>query len=41
MQMIKGKQDKSIWETGKRNALQVIFSRTMLIMILIVVHFAY
>ena len=41
MQMIKKVQDKSIWETSKRNALQVIFSRTMLIMILIVVQFAY
>ena len=41
MQMKKNKQDKSIWETGKRNALQIIFSRTMLIMILIVLQFAY
>lgn len=39
MQMIK--KEKSIWETSKRSALQVIFSRTMLIMILIVVQFAY
>lgn len=35
------RQDKSIWEVGKRNALQVVFSRTMLIMILIVLQFAY
>ncbi len=41
MQMKKRKQDKSIWETSKRNVLQVIFSRTMLIMILIVMQFAY
>ena len=41
MQKIKKKRDKSIWETSKRNALQVIFSRTMLCMILIVVQFAY
>ena len=41
MQMIKKKKDKSIWETSKRSALQVIFSRTMLIMILIVLQFAY
>lgn len=41
MQMIKNEKDKSIWETGKRSALQVIFSRTMLIMILIVLQFAY
>lgn len=32
---------KTIWETGKRNFLQVVFSRTMLIMILIVLQFAY
>lgn len=41
MQMRKNKKDKSIWETSKRSALQVIFSRTMLIMILIVLQFAY
>ena len=41
MQMIKRKKDKSIWEISKRNALQVVFSRTMLIMILIVLQFAY
>lgn len=41
MQMRKKKQDKSIWEMSKRSALQVIFSRTMLIMILIVLQFAY
>ena len=41
MQMIKRYKEKSIWEIGKRNALQVIFSRTMLIMILIVLQFAY
>ena len=34
-------KDISIWETSKRNVLQVIFSRTMLIMILIVLQFAY
>ena len=36
-----GKQEKSILEISKRNVLQIIFSRTMLIMILIVVQFAY
>lgn len=41
MQMKKKRKEKSIWETGKRNVLQVIFSRTMLFMILIVVQFAY
>ena len=41
MQKKKRKTEKSIWEIGKRNALQVIFSRTMLCMILIVVQFAY
>lgn len=33
--------ENSIWKTGKRNVLQVIFSRTMLIMVLIVIQFAY
>ena len=41
MQKRKRKKDKSIWEISKRNALQVIFSRTMLIMVLIVLQFAY
>lgn len=41
MQKMSSKREKSIWETSKRNALQVIFSRTMLCMILIVVQFAY
>lgn len=36
-----GNQEKSILEISKRNVLQIIFSRTMLIMILIVVQFAY
>ena len=35
------KKEKSVWEIGKRNVLQVIFSRTMLIMVLIVMQFAY
>ena len=35
------KKDKSIWETSKRSVLEVIFSRTMLIMVLIVLEFAY
>ena len=40
--MHKWKRTKnSIWKTGKRNVLQVIFSRTMLIMVLIVIQFAY
>lgn len=33
--------EDSIWKIGKRNVLQVIFSRTMLIMALIVIQFAY
>ncbi len=39
--MKKREKEKSIWEIGKRNVLQVVFSRTMLIMVLIVVQFAY
>lgn len=39
--MKKKEKDNSIWETSKRNVLQVIFSRTMLMMVLIVVQFAY
>jgi len=39
--MMRSKKDNSILEEGKRSALQVIFSRTMLIMILIVLQFAY
>ncbi len=39
--MIKSKKENSILEDGKRNVLQVIFSRTMLMMILIVLQFAY
>ena len=39
--MKKREKDKSIWEISKRNVLQVVFSRTMLIMVLIVVQFAY
>lgn len=35
------KKEKTVWEIGKRNVLQVIFSRTMLIMVLIVMQFAY
>lgn len=35
------KQENGIWEIGKRNVLQVIFSRTMLCMVLIVVQFGY
>ena len=34
-------KESSIWETSKRNVLQIIFSRTMLMMVLIVVQFAY
>jgi len=41
MQMNKRENEKSIWEIGKRSVLQVIFSRTMLIMVLIVLQFAY
>lgn len=37
----RSKNENSIWENSKRNVLQVIFSRTMLIMILIVLQFAY
>lgn len=33
--------EDSIWKISKRNVLQVIFSRTMLIMALIVIQFAY
>lgn len=39
--MIKSKKDNSILEDSKRSVLQVVFSRTMLIMILIVLQFAY
>lgn len=39
--MTKSKNENSLWENSKRNVLQVIFSRTMLIMILIVLQFAY
>ena len=39
--MEKRKKEESIWKIGKRSVLQVIFSRTMLIMVLIVLQFAY
>lgn len=39
--MIKSKKDNSILEDSKRNVLQIVFSRTMLIIILIVLQFAY
>lgn len=39
--MTKSKKENSILEDGKRNVLQVIFSRAMLMMILIVLQFAY
>lgn len=39
--MKKKLNENSIWEIGKRSVLQVIFSRTMLIMVLIVLQFAY
>ena len=39
--MTKSKKENSIWEDSKRNVLQVIFSRTMLIMLLILLQFAY
>ncbi len=39
--MTKSKRENSILEDSKRSVLQVIFSRTMLIMILIVLQFAY
>ena len=35
------KAENLIWKKGKRNVLQVIFSRTMLIMVLIIIQFAY
>ena len=38
---MKKKRGKTIWETGKKNILQMLFSRTMLIMFLIVLQFAY
>jgi len=41
MQINKRENEKSIWEIGKRSVLQVVFSRTMLIMVLIVLQFAY
>ena len=34
-------KENSIWKIGKRNVLQIIFSRTMLIIALIVIQFAY
>ncbi len=39
--MINRKKEKSILEEGKRGVLQVIFSRTMLFMVLILLKFAY
>ena len=39
--MKRSKKDNSIFEDGKRSVLQVVFSRTMLIMLLIVLQFAY
>jgi len=39
--MMRSKKENSILEDGKRSVLQVIFSRTMLMMILIVLQFAY
>lgn len=39
--MTKSKKEKSILEDSKRNVLQIIFSRTMLIMLLIILQFAY
>lgn len=39
--MINSKKDNSILEESKRSILQIIFSRTMLIMLLIVLQFAY
>lgn len=39
--MTKSKKEKSILENSKRNVLQIIFSRTMFIMVLIVMQFAY
>lgn len=39
--MTKSKRENSILEDSKRNVLQVVFSRTMLIMVLIVLQFAY
>jgi len=39
--MTKSKNENSILENSKRNVLQIIFSRTMLIMVLIVMQFAY
>ena len=41
MTMKKYEMDASIWKIGKRNMLQIVFSRTMLIMLLIVLQFAY
>ena len=39
--MTKSKNENSILENSKRNVLQIIFSRTMVIMVLIVMQFAY
>lgn len=39
--IMKSKNENSILEEGRRNVLQIIFSRTMLMMILIVLQFAY
>lgn len=39
--MTRSKKENSIFEDGKRNILQVIFSRTMLMMLLIILQFAY
>lgn len=39
--MTKSKNENSILENSKRNVLQIIFSRTMLTMVLIVMQFAY
>ena len=39
--MLNRKNDNSILENSKRSALQIIFSRTMFIMVLIVMQFAY
>ena len=39
--MIRSKKENSILEEGKRSVLQIIFSRTMLLMLLILLQFAY
>lgn len=41
MTMKKYEMDTSLWKIGKRNMLEIIFSRTMLIMLLIVLQFTY